>query len=206
MMKDLKIGDEILTVENGVRLPTTVLGFLDKRISSVPDYLNIRLDDGKRLSISSSHVMFVLENGNKLQDVFAKNIKLGDMVYVLQDGKANGTQVVDIINVKRTGAYVPLTATGTLIVDGVLVSSYTNAGHWQAHTVLAPLRWFPNILLDTEKSQEDEGVRTIPRIAKKVGSILGLITTTKREQEDHRPMLVENMGLRAVDSEKTCLA
>ena len=139
-MKDLRIGDRILTVNSGFPAITNVLGFLDKRIRDISEYIRISLDDEQRLTISASHVMFVHGEDNGVRDIFAKDIQIGDMVYVLQEKMVKMVHVVDITHVQRTGAYVPLTSTGTLIVDGVLVSSYTNIGHWQLHTLFAPLR------------------------------------------------------------------
>merc|ERR1712105_274521 len=65
---------------------------------------------------------------------------------------------------------------GTLLVDGVLVSCYTNTDHWLAHTALVPLRWYPSLLLDNEYSQDKEGLRTIPGMVKELGKMLGLVT------------------------------
>ena len=94
----------------------------------------------------------------------------GDMVVT-----ENGFSQVKLVTVVvKSGAYVPLTDAGTLMVDGVLVSCYTNAPHWLAHTVLAPLRWWPTLLLDTEESQHSEGVKAYPWMVKNLGNFLGL--------------------------------
>ena len=93
------------------------------------------------------------------------------------------SSVVEINIEEKTGAYVPLTEAGTMIVDGVLVSCYTNTNHFLAHIVLAPLRWVPSLLLDNVLSQEVEGIRTIPGIIRKVGIILGLVTTEIEEKD-----------------------
>ena len=45
-----------------------------------------------------------------------------------------------------TGAYVPLTMEGNIVVDGVLASCYPAADHDLAHLSMAPLRWFPEII------------------------------------------------------------
>ena len=45
-----------------------------------------------------------------------------------------------------SGAYVPLTEHGTIIVDGVLASCYASFNHQLAHFFLAPLRWWPSLL------------------------------------------------------------
>ena len=44
------------------------------------------------------------------------------------------------------GAYVPLTAEGNIIVDGVLASCYPYHHHDLAHISKTPIRWFPQIM------------------------------------------------------------
>ena len=84
-------------------------------------------------------------------------------------------QITDILVHPKQGAYVPITDAGTLLVDGVLVSCYTNTDHWMAHAALAPLRWWPSLLLDNEQTQDMEGLRTIPGFVRTLGRMLGLV-------------------------------
>ena len=44
------------------------------------------------------------------------------------------------------GAFVPLTAEGNIIVDGVLASCYASIDHDLGHIGLTPFRWFPRML------------------------------------------------------------
>ena len=41
---------------------------------------------------------------------------------------------------------------GNLLVDGILASCYASSDHGLAHMVMAPIRWFPNIIGDYNKS------------------------------------------------------
>ena len=45
-----------------------------------------------------------------------------------------------------TGAYVPLTREGNVIVDGILASCYPSVDHHLAHLSTAPIRWFPDLI------------------------------------------------------------
>ena len=204
-MEELRIGDTIMTVDNGDLVSTEVLGFLDKRIHSVGEYLSIILEDGKSLSISGRHVMFIHGEDNTVKSILAKDVTISDMVYVQYGEKTGMTRVVDIILEQKTGAYVPLTMAGTLLVDGVLVSSYTNTEHWLAHTALAPLRWWPSLLLDTEESQEEEGLRTIPGMVRELGRLLGLVTMADdRMEEQTLSCGLEQIGQFSMERETTC--
>jgi len=183
-MEKLRIGDVIMTVENGEIVPTKVLGFLDKRINQTTFYLEVIMDDNRTLSISPRHTMFTVRNGNVLQSILAKDVGIGDMVIVDTGKEVKFGRVKDLRMEHKKGAYVPLTDTGTLLVEGVLVSSYTNTNHWLAHIALAPLRWWPTWLLDDGETQDLEGIRTFPDLLRTVGNVLGLVTMAEQNKEN----------------------
>ena len=45
-----------------------------------------------------------------------------------------------------TGAYVPLTIEGQIVVDGVLASCYAFYYLYLAHIGMTPIRWIPQIM------------------------------------------------------------
>ena len=45
-----------------------------------------------------------------------------------------------------SGAYVPVTMEGNIIIDGVLSSCYASTSHDLAHITMTPLRWFSWIM------------------------------------------------------------
>ena len=45
-----------------------------------------------------------------------------------------------------SGAFVPLTTEGNILVDGVLASCYASFNHDIQQAVMKPLLWFPNIM------------------------------------------------------------
>jgi len=183
-MESLRIGDTVLTVEGGKIVPTKVLGFLDKRINHKYDFIKLILDGEKSLHISQTHVMFIQGKDGTMKSILAKDAKLGDLVFVKHFTDITLARIVDMTLEDKTGAYVPLTDAGTLLVDDVLVSCYTNSKHWISHLALSPLRWFPSLLLDTELSQDREGVRTVPSIVRDLGNMLGLVTYSGQGSTD----------------------
>ena len=126
-------------------------------------YLTIHTEDGNKVSLSSTHVMFV----NNYEDVMAENVNIGDMVIIKDGNNVTKSRVVNIEAGEQEGAYVPLTEHGTLLVDGVLCSSFANVPHDVAQLLAAPMRWFPSVFLG-----EEEGERLFVTAAKHLGYYL----------------------------------
>lgn len=194
---DLRLGDTVMTIQNGELVPTMILGFLDKRVNKMTEYINLDMEGGKSLLISQTHAMFIQDKNQTVKSIMAQDAKLGDLVFVKSGQFINVARIIGITFKQKTGAFVPLTATGTLLVDGVLVSCYTNADHWVAHSALAPLRWWPNLLLDNEQSQDIEGLRTLPGLVRSLGRLLGLV---KQDQSGSSGGDVNNFAADQMDN------
>ena len=150
-LKDLRVGDEVLTVnDEGREVYTTVLTFLDFKPHSLQTNLRLHFTDGQSLTVSERHLIFKRDGGTKVA-VFAEEIAVGD--YLFKYSKLHKSlQAIQVVSVEETqvhGAYAPLTEHGTLLVDGVFTSCYAQIrSHRVAHFALAPLRlwksWFPS--------------------------------------------------------------
>merc|ERR1711887_414124 len=150
-MRDVETGDFVMTMVEGRMTTTKVLGFVAKSVSASTEYLNIRTEDGRSLSISQTHVMFVSDPYGNSKDVMAKDVNIGDRVMVQDGDHVKKSVVVEIGLEAMVGAYVPVTEHGTLMVDDVLCSCYTNCDHPTVHLLFSPARWFPSLFLtDTE--------------------------------------------------------
>ena len=55
-------------------------------------------------------------------------------------------QSLNSVNTILAGAYVPITAEGNIVVDGVLASCYPSYNHDVVHTGMTPLSWFPDAM------------------------------------------------------------
>jgi len=161
-MTNLKTGDSIMTIVDGKLTPTEVLGFLFKEYGS-GNYLTIHTEDGNKVSLSGTHVMFI----NNYKDVLAEDVNINDLVIIEDGDYVNKSRVVKIEAEKLDGAFVPLTEHGTLLVDGVLCSSFANVPHDIAQLLAAPMRWFPSVFLG-----EEEGERLFVTAAKHLGYYL----------------------------------
>ena len=79
------------------------------------------------------------------------------------------------------GYWAPLTAEGTLLVDGYLASCYSSYPHAVSDLASAPVKTLSRLLLDDETSQHQDGVRSVVRMMKDLANLLGL---RRKEQEE----------------------
>ena len=69
-----------------------------------------------------------------------------------------------------TGAYVPMTMEGNILVDDVLASCYAGFNHDLAHITMTPLTWFPEVMQWI--FGEDNGFQNYVLIQKSLGEWL----------------------------------
>ncbi|ROT75640.1 hypothetical protein C7M84_005818 [Penaeus vannamei] len=153
----LSVGDLVLAGDDDkVAIWSPVVAWLDRRPHVEAQYLTLATSAGPRLTLSSSHVLLGGQ-GPRLASKFAGEVKAGDVVVAMGeegavepspfgDGSArplSPANVTEVIPVIKKGAYVPLTKSGTIFVDGVLASCYASVTHDLAHAALSPIRWAP---------------------------------------------------------------
>ena len=148
-IQDVQVGDRVLTSGSQYE---TVYSFGHYNTEDGGEYLQIHTDDTKRpLELSDNHMVFV-EGGRCIP---ASLLKRGDRVVL---GSGDTALIRRINSVKRQGMYAPFTLSGTIVVDGVLASSFvafqdsetlllldnsivTPVSHqWLAHTAETPRR------------------------------------------------------------------
>jgi len=153
-MKDLKIGD---LVHVGEGKYSRVYSFGHHSHDSKAEYLQLKVDKRKEsLEISKDHMVFMATN----KAVPAFSVSIGNqLIFSDENNKMISVNVTNITKVNRVGAYAPFTESGTIMVNGLLVSNYVSlqeepsgsfavAGirtvpmHWLAHSFQAPHRFF----------------------------------------------------------------
>ncbi|KAK2148476.1 hypothetical protein LSH36_496g02069 [Paralvinella palmiformis] len=168
---DLEPGQKLLTANKDGRIYSdTVLGYLDRRNDIIGRYRKVVTSSGEQLMLSRSHVIYVSANNNT-NDVtprYAQDITIGDYVLIAKDSHLVSTLVINITSHHMQGAFVPLTQSGTLLVDNVLTSCYASFPHGISHAAMAPFRWFPQFADLTPAN----GVHPYVDVMKKVGRFL----------------------------------
>jgi len=147
-MKKLQLGARVLT-QSGTYEP--VYAFGHKNPTKTAEFLQLQTA-ASSLEMTGGHLVFL---EGKTNPVRADSIKVGD---VLQGENA---KVTKIGSVQRDGVYSPLTPSGTVVVDGIVASSYISlqkdsnefvelqggfstfmSFHDGIHMVLSPYRMF----------------------------------------------------------------
>lgn len=157
-MATLEVDEEVLVEESvGVIAYQPVLSFLHRIRAEEAPFLTVKHERGV-LRATNGHLVFVLE-GHRRTDKPMGLLQPGDMLLV-----ADGTGVdatlkpsrVSTIHKSMTsiGLHAPLTASGTVIVDGVVASIYATPSlsvwmpHAAAHAALLPVRLYHSFGLD----------------------------------------------------------
>ena len=117
-MSNLEIGDAILTgISKQEHSPVYAFGHHSKNAKAT-FYQITTTKDGSPLEMTGEHLVFVQ---GKVNPVRADSVQIGD---ILLGNSGSGAAVSAVSMVEKKGLYAPLTASGSLLVNGVVASSY----------------------------------------------------------------------------------
>lgn len=149
LVKDLSPGDRVLAADGqGQLLYSEFLTFLDQEEPPIHRvfYVIETRRPRTRLLLTAAHLLFVApqQNHSQPQPIFASRVRPGHHVYVLGKGGQTLLQAtVHQVSLQEeaSGAYAPLTAQGTILINQVLASCYAVIEeHSWAHWAFAPFR------------------------------------------------------------------
>lgn len=161
-MKDLRILDEVLvSIDAPIFEPVYSFGHVNSVVPA--DFLKLHPSN---LELSPNHMVFVEGKG----PVPASMVMVGDQL-------VGGKIVSAIGTVTRNGVYAPMTASGRIVVNGVLASNYISfqdshvlkigsmptgiSFQWLAHRFLIPHRiWCHQFGVCTDEQYTDSGIST----------------------------------------------
>eukprot|EP00956_Cyclotella_meneghiniana_P000965 scaffold1137_cov55-Cyclotella_meneghiniana.AAC.7 len=116
-IKDLRIGDMVLSNDQGDYTKYYSRGHYLEQAQA--EFLRIYTESQvKPLELTYDHMIF--DEADALP-VPAHSIKVGDVVKTI-DGPS---KVIDVRKISRKGFFNPLTVSGTILVDGIVSSTYT---------------------------------------------------------------------------------
>jgi len=176
---ELRIGDLIRTSSGDHHNDfTEFLGWLDRQRSSPAEMLQIFTSDNyPAVTLSGSHLVFTT-NTTK----YAGDLVPGDTL-LHWDGEQVKEQEISMIKTSmESGYWAPLTRSGTLLVNGYLMSCYASYPHTVSDIAMGPVKAMPMILLDDHESQHNDGLREVIRLIKGIGRFIG----TRREETNQK--------------------
>eukprot|EP00173_Palmaria_palmata_P005517 Plantae.Rhodophyta-Palmaria_palmata.ctg9957.p1 GENE.Plantae.Rhodophyta-Palmaria_palmata.ctg9957~~Plantae.Rhodophyta-Palmaria_palmata.ctg9957.p1 ORF type:complete len:502 (-),score=119.11 Plantae.Rhodophyta-Palmaria_palmata.ctg9957:218-1603(-) len=143
-MVDLQYSDNVAV---GGGKHSEVYFFGHKHATEMANFVHIHTEgSAKPLRLSPGHYLYA--NG-KLAT--ARTVVVGDD---LETGDGKMTAVTSVRVAPAQGLYAPTTLHGNIVVDGIVVSSYTDALHpHTAHNLVAPLRALHQIGLSSLSSR-----------------------------------------------------
>ncbi|XP_016423472.1 indian hedgehog B protein [Sinocyclocheilus rhinocerous] len=155
-IRDLRAGDLVLASMGsdgtGELVYSKVLTFLDRSPITQKHFYVISTEDGASVSLTAAHLLFVwvgnCSSGGQpkpgsLRTIFASDAQPGQCLLIVYEGdlRKRVSRITRVEVREDRGAYAPLTAHGTLVVNGVMTSCYAAVNEPRlAHWAFAPLR------------------------------------------------------------------
>ncbi|XP_019618992.1 PREDICTED: desert hedgehog protein B-like [Branchiostoma belcheri] len=146
-MASLQLGTKVLSIPDNDTTPAsldTVYFFSHASEDVIAPFVSMTTTGGKTLHLSEGHYLYVGTDALKTGVlVTARQVKVGDVVHVVDgpDQTPHPEEVTEVKTELKRGLYCPHTLGGSLVVDGVCVSTYTEMfPPAVAHGLLWPLR------------------------------------------------------------------
>ncbi|CAM4522318.1 unnamed protein product [Lepidochelys olivacea] len=194
-VRDLSPGDRVLAADaQGRLLYSDFLAFLDRDHGAPKLFYVIETRQPRaRLLLTAAHLLFVAPPHNHSQPqpgaarsraLFASRVRPGQRVYVLgEGGRRLLPAAVHSVSLREeaSGAYAPLTAQGTILINRVLASCYAvieehSWAHWAfapfrlAHALLAVLSPSAGLPAPPEAEPAPPGLHWYSRLLYRLGS------------------------------------
>ena len=122
-MDSLQIGEQVQVLSNNEIRYEPVVTFIHRQPELMQEFLQITTLKNKVLKITEDHLLFVEKMG-EARAIPARDVKIGDVVYVRACQSVESDQVHSISTVFEKGAYAPVTLSGTILVNDVHTSCY----------------------------------------------------------------------------------
>lgn len=134
-MEHLQTGDEVLTIDQATGetrfSPIYMWGHRDAE--TVSDFYEVSTESGAKLVLSTDHYMYVSEGGcdgatlSTATTLSPTLVKVGQGAWVMKEDAPICSAITDIKKAKHKGLFNPMTLTGTIVVDGVIASCYSES-------------------------------------------------------------------------------
>lgn len=142
-LRSLQAGDSVLSRRSdGTFAFSPVLAFLHRDPARPLSFLRLQLAANRSVAVTPNHLVFRRRADAGLEAVFAALLRPGDrLLLLLPSGQLSAAVLLRSERFEARGAFAPMTESGTMLANGVLVSSYAQVrSHSLAHAVMLPVR------------------------------------------------------------------
>jgi len=153
-LKKLRTGDLVLVERQGRLNYEPVLSFLHviHEVAGVQQPFITVVHSQGEFRATENHIVFIVAdaNGGSQVSKLVGRLEVGDELIIVDPSNQKSVTSSPVSSVRRSagmqGLYAPLTASGTIVVDGVVASNYASPsmhkdlGHDTAHAFLLPVR------------------------------------------------------------------
>lgn len=145
-VQHLEAGDEVLAYAEGKGVHMSrIVGELHNDDDTLVKIVEIQTSNGRKIPVTPMHSLFARQclSDEKWSTKAAYEIRVGDCLpRYYPDGDVVEESVTDIRVFDARGIRQPVTETGTIIVDDVVISCYDRVVNQDAtHMALYPYRW-----------------------------------------------------------------
>ncbi|CAF4733607.1 unnamed protein product, partial [Rotaria sp. Silwood1] len=170
----LQIGDELLSIDGNKVISTEMVMMLDQNQLSSAMFYTIVTESKHQVSLTSYHLIATINKDGDIIYIPAKDIKHNDTLRVVTNGQVYFSSVINVTLEVKDGYYAPLTMTGTLLVNNIDASCFSNVkNHDIVQFSMGFIRWYYRLcrLLSIEKPFGEQTVDGIHYIAKMLHKI-----------------------------------
>lgn len=144
----LAVGDVVMAYDDstGTLVRDNIIAFLHRSETGTGNttFVRISVVGGASITLTRDHLIFVSSNAsaNDFRARFAGKVVRGDYVFGADSNAVVSREVVGVDVVYfNSGLYAPLTSSGNIVIDDVIVSCYAEVtSHRLAHLAMAPVR------------------------------------------------------------------
>ncbi|CAF3828888.1 unnamed protein product [Rotaria sp. Silwood1] len=166
-LRNLRSGDKVYSVDKqGKLVKDEIIMMLHGGPKVEAPFYTLTTSSNRTISLTGYHLIMKYSPQEKRSQMVAANeLKTGD--YLLMSDKQQ-TEPVSIISIEllyKTGIYTPMTYTGTLLINDIVVSCYVKYfnKYNELHTLLYPFRFYYYLMKDILGLSE-EPFSTVPSV------------------------------------------
>jgi hypothetical protein len=140
-LEDLQVGDKVLVRDSTGHLSfDTVYMFGHKEYETFNEFIAMKAGS-YTVYVTGEHYVFCVKHEKEVC-VAAKDVQVGDyLLVVTSEGCLTPQSVEAVMFERKRGLFAPFTNSGSIVVDGVLMSCYIDVlTHSACHTLLWPVR------------------------------------------------------------------